>query len=124
MSANVCGDFIRSNPQERLESGHRCFPAVEEKDEFVKVGLQILRIDSMMSTIEPRFKIAKSPVDVRSPHSWILPVPFWNTLSTRRSESSRPPRHFASESAFAAVAKRMRPAFSALSLCLCQYTQS
>ena len=31
MSANVCGDFTRSDPQERLESGHQCFPAVEAK---------------------------------------------------------------------------------------------
>jgi len=83
--------FTHSDPQERLESGHRCFPAVEAKDEFVKVGLQILWIDSMMSTIELRFEIAKSPVDVRSPHSWILPVPT-SSFCIRKTALSTPHR--------------------------------
>jgi len=29
----------------------------------------------MMSTIKPRFEITESPVNVRSPHSWSLPMP-------------------------------------------------
>ena len=136
MSVNICGDFTRSVPHERLESGHRCFPAVEAKDEFAKVGLQILRIKSMMSAIEPRFEIAKSQVEVRSPHSWILPVPIFRKCRFGVPSPPVGPNHrdlldilhqkncpINSSSAFAAVAKRMRPA-SQQSPCACQYTQS
>ncbi len=42
-------------PRIVLESGHRYFPAVEAKDEFAKIDRRILLIDSLMSTIEPRF---------------------------------------------------------------------
>jgi len=56
--------LARSDPQERLKSGHRCSPAVEAKDEIVKVDVQVLGIDSMISTIEPGFEITESPVDV------------------------------------------------------------
>jgi hypothetical protein len=42
-------------PRIVLESGYRYSPAVEAKDEFVKIDRRILLIDSLMSTIEPRF---------------------------------------------------------------------
>ncbi len=66
--------FARGDPQESLESGHRCFPAIETEDKFVEVSLQVFWVNSMMRTIEPCLEIAESPVNVRRPRSWRLPV--------------------------------------------------
>lgn len=31
--------FARGDPQEHLKSGHRCIPAIETKDEFIKISV-------------------------------------------------------------------------------------
>ena len=66
--------FAHSDPQEGLESGHRCFSAIETEDEFVEVSLQVFRVNSMMRTIEPCLEITESPVDVGCPRSRNWPV--------------------------------------------------
>src|SRR5271170_3881697 len=54
----------RRYPQDGVECCHWVEPAIEPEDEFVEVGLQVLRLDAtMMSAIEPRLEVAENAVD-------------------------------------------------------------
>ena len=56
---------LGSQPQECLESCHGCLSAVETKDKFIEIILQVFCIDTVMSAVEPGLQIAKDPMNVQ-----------------------------------------------------------
>src|ERR1700704_5244710 len=79
---------LGSQAQESLESCHVCFSAVETKDKFIKIILQVFCIDTVMSAVQPGLQIAKDPMNVQGVGFGMvelvtdtLSLRFWNTLS-------------------------------------------
>ena len=56
----VCG-----NPKQAIKCGHRPEATVKAKDELVKIGLQVLRRDSVVSPKQPRCEVPESDMDHR-----------------------------------------------------------
>ena len=50
---------LGSQAQECLESCHRCLSAVETKDKFIEIVLQVLCIDTVMTAVQPGLQIAE-----------------------------------------------------------------
>ena len=51
--------------QESLESCHGRFPAVETKDKFIEIVLQVFCIDTVVSAVQPGLQIAEDPMNVQ-----------------------------------------------------------
>ena len=56
---------LGSPTQERLESCHGCLSAVEAKDKFIEIILQVFCIDTVMSAVQPGLQIAEDPMNVQ-----------------------------------------------------------
>ena len=56
---------LGSQAQECLERCHGCFSAVETKDKFIEIILQVFRIDTVMSAVQPGLQIAEDPMNVQ-----------------------------------------------------------
>ena len=56
---------LSSQAQECLESCHGCSSAVETKDKFVEIILQVFCVDTVMSAVQPGLQIAKDPMNVQ-----------------------------------------------------------
>ena len=56
---------LSSQAQECLESCHGCSSAVETKDEFVEIVLQVFCVDTVMSAVQPGLQIVKDPMNVQ-----------------------------------------------------------
>ena len=56
---------LGSQAQECLESCHRCLSAVETKDKFIEIILQVFCIDTVMSAVQPGLQIAEDPMNVQ-----------------------------------------------------------
>ena len=54
---------LGSQAQECLESGHGCLSAVETKDKFIEIILQVFCIDTVMSAVEPGLQITEYPMN-------------------------------------------------------------
>jgi hypothetical protein len=56
---------LGSQAQECLESCHGCLSAVETKDEFIEIILQVFCSDTVMSAVEPGLQITEYPMNVQ-----------------------------------------------------------
>ena len=56
---------LGSQAQECLESCHGCLSAVETKDKFIEIILQVFCVDTVMSAVEPGLQITEYPVNVQ-----------------------------------------------------------
>ena len=56
---------VECQAQECLESCHGCSSAVETKDKFVEIVLQVFCVDTVMSAVQPGLQIAKDPMNVQ-----------------------------------------------------------
>jgi len=57
--------LLGAQAEERLESGGRRASAIESECEFVKVDLQVLVADAVVSPAQPGLEISKHAVDAR-----------------------------------------------------------
>ena len=78
---------LGSQAHECLESCHRRLSAVETKDKFIEIILQVFCIDTVVSAVQPGFKIAEDPMNVQGmgfrdggTRDGSLSWHFWNTL--------------------------------------------
>jgi hypothetical protein len=63
---------LGSQAQECLESFHRRLSAVETKDKFIEIILQVFCIDTVMSAVQPGLQIAEDPMNVQGMGFWMV----------------------------------------------------
>jgi len=56
---------LGSQAGECLESCHGCLSAVETKDKFIEIILQVFCIDTVMSAVQLGLQIAEDPMNVQ-----------------------------------------------------------